>query len=232
MALRLTEFATREDASRTATLQVARALAADVLLRGEAVLMVSGGATPLRMFELLAETEIEWARVTIGLVDERWVPPDDPESNERLVRAHLLTGRAAAAGFAGMKTRHDTPEEAQADRSLAYAPLCSSPSMVVLGMGPDGHTASWFPGAPGLADLVSAANDHVVSAVYAAAATIPKRLTLTGPAVFAAREAILLVFGEDKRDLLLASDKIDPLNCPVRFAIDGLGERLAILWAP
>ncbi|MBK8199635.1 MAG: 6-phosphogluconolactonase [Acidobacteria bacterium] len=232
MALELSEFAGREDASVAAAAVCAGALADAIAARGTASLMVSGGSTPTRMFELLSDARIDWARVTAGLVDERWVAPDDPDSNERLVRRHLLQRRAAAAGFLPMWAPAATPEEALEGRDAAYRAHCRPLTVAVLGMGLDGHTASWFPGLPGLAELVAPDQDRCVAAVRAAGAIIPQRMTLTGGALMTAARAVLLVFGAEKRSMLLRSASLDPMTCPVRFAIDGLGDRLSIFWAP
>ena len=232
MALNLIEFETREAASQAAAALAAVALESDIGAHGQASLMVSGGSTPVRMFERLMRQRIEWARVTVGLVDERWVAPDHPDSNERLVRTHLLNGDAAEAPFLPMKTGHAVPEQAVAERSAVYAPHCRASSLVVLGMGEDGHTASWFPGAANLRQIVARDQPLVVAAVHAPDAIVPQRMTLTGAGILTARRALLLVFGDEKRSMLLRSGDADPMDFPVRFALDGLGDRLSIFWAP
>lgn len=226
------EFASREEASGVAAEMAAKALQRDITGQDHASLFVSGGSTPEEMFRRLRHEEIDWARVTVGLVDERWVPPDDPESNEKLVRTHLLRDKASAAGFLPMWMPGCEPEQAAADRSRAYAPHCNRASFVLLGMGLDGHTASWFPGEPTLKSLASLANTQAVAAIRAEGVCTPQRLTLTGRPVANAVRAVLLVFGKEKRAKLEEARGADPLLCPVRFAMDGLGERLSIVWAP
>ena len=232
MALALTEFPTREAASEAAAALVVATLAAAVLARGEASLMVSGGSTPVQTFDYLSAVPFDWARVTVGLVDERWVGPDHPDSNERLVRAYLLKGLAGAADFVPMKTVSNDLDAAALERSAAYAPHCDPADFVLLGMGKDGHTASWFPGNARLAELVSPPDGRCVAAIEAPGATIAQRMTLTVPAVTGARRGVLLVFGEAKRDALKSAETADPLQCPVRYAMDRMGDRLAIYWAP
>ena len=232
MPLQITEFESRDAASQQAALVVADALRADIAASGRGVLMVSGGSTPVPMFEALSVCELAWHKVIVGLVDERWVAPEHPDSNEGLVRRHLLKRRAGAAGLVPMKTSDGDPWQAVPDRDAAYAPHCDALSMAVLGMGADGHTASWFPGDPDLARVAGAQDISCVAGVNAPSATIPQRLTLTGSAVFKARQAILLAFGEDKRHVLQAAVTADPLTYPVRYAMDGLGDRLSIYWAP
>lgn len=232
MSAAVLEFASRDEASGVAAEMAAKALQRNIISQGHASLFVSGGSTPEEMFRKLRREEIDWPRVIVGLVDERWVPPDDPESNEKLVRTHLLRDQAAAAGFLPMWMPGSEPDQAAADRSRAYAPHCGQASFILLGMGLDGHTASWFPGETSLASLASPANTQAVSAIRADGACTPQRLTLTGRPVANAVRAVLLVFGKEKRAKLEEARGADPLLCPVRFAIDGLGERLSIVWAP
>lgn len=226
------EFASREEASGVAAKMAAKALQRDIIGQGHASLFVSGGSTPEEMFRKLRREEIDWARVTVGLVDERWVPPDDSESNEKLVRTHLLREKAAAAGFLPMWMPGCEPEQAAADRNRAYAPHCNRASFILLGMGLDGHTASWFPGEATLKALASPANRQTVAAIRAEGVCTPQRLTLTGRPVADAVRAVMLVFGSEKRAKLEEARNSDPLLCPVRFAMDGLGKRLSIIWAP
>lgn len=231
-ALHLSEFPDGEAASRAAARLAADTLAAAIAQCSTASLMVSGGSSPARLFELLSRETLDWTKVTVGLVDERWVAPQDPNSNERLVRTSLLADAAEKAAFLPMKTAHPTPAEAVADRNAAYAPHCASISFLLLGMGADGHTASWFPHAANLVDILSPDAAQCVAAVEAPMAVVAQRMTLTGSAVIHANRALLLVFGAEKRSLLENMAEADPMNCPVRFAIDGLGDRLSIFWAP
>ncbi len=232
MALEIIALESREAAALTAAHFAARALQADLNASGRAGLFVSGGSTPRDLFEVLSGVSLDWSRVTVGLVDERWVPPDHPESNERLVRTHLLKDAAGSAGFLPMWTFADDHEAAAWERDGAYAPHCDAASFVLLGMGNDAHVASWFPGSEALYNIVSPEGKRCVLAAEAEGAETPKRLTLTGPVIYRAKQAVLLVFGAEKRAVLDAAMDSDPMNCPVRFAIDGLGNRLSIVWAP
>jgi 6-phosphogluconolactonase len=207
------------------------ALSADIVAHGRASLLVSGGTTPQETFEVLSQAPIAWSRVTAGLVDERWVPPEALESNERLVRAHLLKGRAGAAQFVPMWMAADDIELAARDRDQLYRPLCQAASFVLLGMGSDAHVASWFPGMAALGAVVSAPGGQCIMAVHAPAASIPQRLTLTGPAVFAAKCAVLLLFGDDKLKVLEAASVAQASEYPVRYLLDAMGDRLKIVWA-
>ena len=236
MAQALTRFATREEAADYAAGLVTGALEQAVAARGRASLMVSGGSTPGPVFDCLSLHPLAWEQVTVGLVDERWVPPEDAASNERLVRSRLLVNRAGAAGLIPMWTPVETAEAAAADRNAAYTPHCAPADVVLLGMGNDGHTASWFPGSKGLEAALSPPDGAVIAAIDATGCPVAgsnvHRLTLTGPAVVSAGAALLLVFGDEKLDVLERARRADPLDMPVRHAIDGLGDRLTIIWAP
>ena len=109
MALNLTSFENREAASDAAAALIARALEADLAADGAASLMVSGGSTPKRLFGLLSHMDLDWPRVTVGLVDDRWVAPDHPDSNEKLVRTLLLQDKAAARKLPGDEDRRCAP---------------------------------------------------------------------------------------------------------------------------
>ena len=136
----------------------ARGLAAEVAGRlrsalaeqGQALLVVSGGRSPVAFLEALSEEPLDWSRITVSLADERWVPESHADSNAGLVRRHLLRGEAAKARFIGLYQPAASLEEAAelADHHLHELPLPID--VLVLGMGDDGHTASLFPNSPGL----------------------------------------------------------------------------------
>lgn len=236
MEARLVLLDDREEASALTARLVAGHLETAISQSGKASLMVSGGSTPGAAYRLLSEKPLDWAHVTVGLVDERWVDADHPDSNERLVRAQLLRGSASDANFIPMKTQAGMPDAAVADRRLAYAPHCQPVSSIVLGMGGDGHTASWFPASSGLEAALHPAGGEIIAAIDASNAPVagayPMRMTLTAAPVCAAAAAVLLIYGHDKRVVLERSLKGDEATYPVRRAIEGLGRRLTIIWAP
>ena len=195
-------------------------------------LLVSGGSTPGPVFERLSQADLDWSEVSVGLVDERWVDEEDPRSNAGLVKRTLLTGKAQAARFLPMKTRHPSAGEAVRAVDDLYLPHFSLRPIILLGMGPDGHTASWFPGAQGLEAAMAVDQDPYVAAIDATGAPVagdmPHRMTLTGQAIATAGFAILYITGEEKRAVL--EDRA--ANLPIHYAERILGSRLKEVWAP
>jgi 6-phosphogluconolactonase len=101
-------FPDRESAAAELANQIGERLTAGIARKGRASLAVSGGTTPVALFERLSAMDVGWSEVVITLVDERWLAPTDDDSNERLVQSHLLKGRAAAT-FIGLKMRRPPP---------------------------------------------------------------------------------------------------------------------------
>ena len=199
--------------------------------RGEAVLIVSGGTTPKRFFAALALHEIDWARITITLADERCVPDDNPRSNARLLRETLLRDRAGAARFIPLADSRLSPEQELAAANARIADLPLPADLVVLGMGDDGHTASWFPGADNLAEALDPGARALVLPMRAPGAPEP-RLTLTARVILRARELALHIEGADKQATLARALGDGPIaDMPIRAALRGAAEKLTIFEA-
>lgn len=136
--------------------EICQKIEAAIAARGAAYIVVSGGRTPVPLFEKLAMQMLPWSKITIVLADERWVEPSDANSNERLVRTHLMHDQAAAAKFISLWKPNASAYEAEPEinQRLAAVPTFD---VVILGMGEDGHTASLFPCS---ADIKRALNTH------------------------------------------------------------------------
>ena len=199
--------------------------------RGEAVLVVSGGTTPKRFFAALALREIDWARVTITLADERCVADDNPRSNAKLIRETLLRDHAAIARFAPLADSRLSPEQELAAANARIADLPLPADLVVLGMGDDGHTASWFPGADNLGEAIDSSARTLVLPMRAPGAPEP-RLTLTARVILRARALALHIEGADKLETLQRALSDGPIDdMPIRAALRGAADRLTIFAA-
>lgn len=127
---------------------VAQRLRTTLRAHSRATLALSGGRSPVLFMQHLSRFDMDWHAVTVTLVDERWVPSTHVESNENLVRTHLLQNYAASATLVGLYAASDSAESGQATVEQRLQGLPSRLSVVVLGVGEDGHTASWFLHAP------------------------------------------------------------------------------------
>jgi 6-phosphogluconolactonase len=204
--------------------------------RGRANIALSGGSTPAPLYRVIAGTALPWDRVTLALVDERWVPPDDEASNERLLRETFAAAIAAGARVEPMKTAAASPAEALPDVEARYRPLRPF-DLVVLGMGADGHAASWFPNAEGLAAALDPPDGATVAAVRAAGSPVAgayvDRMTLTRPAVAEARKVVLMMAGAVKRRTLESALSPGPeADAPVRALLHRDDASVSVYWAP
>jgi 6-phosphogluconolactonase len=192
------EFETRDALMQATASCISEALKAGISKHGKAVAALSGGSTPEPAYEHLVAMQIDWPRVTFLLVDERFVPPSDAASIEALL--HRTLAPALAAGAQLLPMFSDAELEDAATRAEAIY-TGAAIDIALMGMGGDGHTASWFPHSP---DLALALNSRrTVVAVHArGAAGSPARLTLTRAALANAKAIVLLITGADKRALL------------------------------
>jgi 6-phosphogluconolactonase len=188
-------------AEHVAAWLVARAAAS----RHSFSLALSGGSTPKLLYQTLAmppwRDRMPWARVHLFWGDERFVPPDDPDSNQRMAREAMVAQVPIPPGNVHPVPVDGTPEDAarryEAELRTFAAERPGGPlfDVQLLGLGPDGHTASLFPGTPALAERRA----WVVAVVGARA---EPRITLTYPALDDSAAVAFLVSGAEKRAIL------------------------------
>lgn len=201
-----------------------------IIEKDHAVMAVSGGASPIPLFEALSEVDIEWHKIQIILVDERYVDPQDPDSNEGLVRRHLLRHHAAKAEFTGL-----VQQGKSLDEDVRLANKLPVPDLVILGMGEDGHMASLFPHA---GQLTQALDTHGEAAARYTRLTPPKapheRISMTLSALQQADCLILEIQGATKREVLERASLRVSDDYPISHLLgkSWTGARLQIYWHP
>jgi len=225
-------FGTKEDLAVALAETVAEHLKDGIEQRGAAVLAVSGGSTPGRFFAVLGRRkDIDWEKVTVTLVDERWVPETSSRSNAGLVNEKMLQGPAASARFVPLWSGGEEPTDAAiAATNAAIAALPTPFDAVILGMGNDGHTASFFPGGDTLA---AALNDPGPALAIRAPGAGEPRVTLTLPRLLATAGLYLHIEGEEKLATLDKAGEEGPIeDMPIRAVLRQDQTPLTIFWSP
>lgn len=216
--MKLIEYPDRE----MLAIDLANVLAGDLenclLVHPSASFVVPGGTTPGPIFDGLCAADIEWDRVHVMLSDERWVPEDHARSNAGLLRERLFVDRAAAAQFVPFHVPGETPASAApalSEKLAAEMPI----SLLLLGMGADMHTASLFPGADGLAEMLA---DDAPLIVPVSVEGQEPRISFSGPALAGAMAKHLVIFGAEKRAALERARSLDPQEAPIAAVLDDL----------
>lgn len=227
------DFENSQDLAHHLAQAVADDLKADIEHKGIASIAVSGGSTPRIFFQTLAKNQqVDWEKTIITLVDERWVDATSERSNARLVRENLMQGPAAKARLLPLFSGGAEPDEnavAQTNASL-LAHLSLPFSTVILGMGNDGHTASFFPNGD---TLHAALNEAGPALPIRAPGAGEARITLTLPILLQTRSLYLHIEGTQKRQTLevaLAGDEIEQM--PVRSVLFQEQKLLQTYWCP
>lgn len=226
------KYPTRHELDKALATVITNRLKQAITLRDEASLVVSGGKTPLHLFDILSIQPVTWSKVNITLVDERWVNDMHTDSNAHLVKIHLLKNKAKAANFISLKNAAKTPYDGATETENLLKEKIRLPfDVVVLGMGDDGHTASLFP----LADnLTQGLDEHSRKWVIP---ITPKnapyqRLTLTLPLILSSRYLYLHIVGEQKRRVLNeALSGADKNSMPIRAVLNQYSKPVNIYWA-
>lgn len=204
--------------------------------RGTARIMLSGGGSPKPVYEALSGVTLDWAQVAVGLVDERWVQESHAASNTAMIRRALIKNKAVRATLVPMVTEDCTASAGADEIAALYLSLGQPFDVCVMGMGTDGHTASWFPDSPDLDAALDKDNTRLVMAIDASgcdgAGEIKERITLTRPAILGAGIIILYIPGAAKRAVFEAAISNyktgDITTLPVASLLDA-GERLIVI---
>jgi len=210
--------------------KVAGLLSGSIEARGDASLVVSGGRTPMGFFHLLSQQSLDWSKVTILLADERWVDADHADSNEKLVRENLLINEASKATYLALKNSADQAVDGEAECAAALAELDAF-TVVILGMGDDGHTASLFPCSDALAAGLAMDSGRDCIAVTPLHAP-HQRMSLTLPRLLNSQQIVIHISGASKQQVLnQANSGDDVMELPIRAILQQQQAPLSIYWA-
>ncbi len=207
-------------------------LAAALAETGKAVFAGSGGSTPAPIYRRMAQADLDWSKVAVTLIDERYVPETSPESNAALIKQTLMTGPAAAARFVPLYHSEVTVDRAAALAAHALAREGGRLDAVLLGMGEDGHICSMFPNSPTLKTLLSPTLPPTVLGVphgRDGAAPGLERLSINLPYLMGARRVVLAITGAAKRDVFEREAAGDPRVQPIA-ALIAADVPLDVLW--
>lgn len=197
---------------------------------GSASLVVSGGRTPKGFFHLLSQEFLDWSKVTVTLADERWVDADHKDSNEKLVQENLLINEACVARFVALKNPATSAQagETSIDQDLS---AIGRFTLVILGMGDDGHTASLFPGSEALNIGLDMESGRQCLAVQPLDAP-HERMSMTLPRLLDSEQIIVHISGENKGKVLAMADGGDDrFELPIRAVLQQTITPVSVYWA-
>jgi 6-phosphogluconolactonase len=225
------DFANSAELAEALAADVAGRLRAAIASRGHGLLALSGGTTPLKFLHALSRQQLEWPQLIVTLCDERWVPPRHERSNALLVREALLYGAASAARFVPLYVDAPDPESGLAQVAAQVAALPLPIDAAVLGLGLDGHTASLFPDGDRIDAALDAQSAALLLPMRSPTAGEP-RITLTLPALVAARALYLHIEGPEKKQVfarVVKGEDASPRN-PLRALLQHAGVPLVVYW--
>lgn len=227
----LNKYANSQVLNEELTARIVNDLKQAIEKKGQASIAVSGGKTPIPLFTLLSQQDLEWNRVYITLVDDRWVDDTDDASNEKLVMTYLLQNKAKFANFVGLKNSCDNPFDGAevTEQILDKVPMPFD--VLILGMGEDGHTASLFPGADNLKLGLDMHSNRKVIGMTPLTAPLD-RITLTLPIILGSKNIYLHLIGESKIKVLEQAEKgTDVSQMPIRAVLQQDKANVVGFWA-
>jgi len=203
---------------------------------GQASFIIPGGTTPAPAFKKLANSNLDWKKISVAQSDERWVEADHPQSNQGLTAKTLLIDNASVADYLPMKNSASSTEEGLDECNASYGQLVSPFSLTMLGMGLDGHVASLFPGSKEIERGLDLSNQDLCIAIDAngceVAGDYPNRMSLTMSAILRSELILLLVTGKEKLEVIqTALINNQPLVQPVAAILNQTKIPVEIYWS-
>ncbi|MEE9375469.1 MAG: 6-phosphogluconolactonase [Rhizobiaceae bacterium] len=228
------EFNSREELAKALAKTIAGKLIPDIEIGQFASLALSGGSTPKLFLNQLGPMLGEMSEmIYFALVDERFVPIHDPRSNEGMIKKELGLDNHPSSEFLSLYAKNSKPEEVA---KRAEARLLDDDELpfdvLVLGMGVDGHTASFFPGATNLTKACDPNAEVLFQAITEPTSNEP-RITMTLPVIASAKYLVLHIEGSEKREVFekaMADGDADEL--PIRHVLRHHDAKLQVYWAP
>lgn len=208
---RLITFESKAELEKALATQIALDLTNAIEQKGSATLLLSGGSTPAGVYQLLSTYDIDWNQVSVGLVDERFVAADSPFSNYKLLQETIAINLAKNVVIFPMVVDADNYEE-NLKKSEAVYRIFTEPDVCLLGMGPDGHTASIFPN-DSASDEANTKESVALSNTNAPAEPT-QRITLNGPVLRRTKSLYLMITGAQKKEIF---DTSLTLSLPIAY---------------
>jgi 6-phosphogluconolactonase len=161
--MEIKKFENKKNLESTLLLKISTCISDAIKKYGDARFLLSGGSTPMNLYSLLSEETIEWEKVKIGLVDERFVPKENLFNNETQIKNNLLKNSAKFATIFGMVYNYENEMLNLKMVNQQYKTFFERIDFTILGMGEDGHTASLFPGDKESEELMNTSNMGIFS---------------------------------------------------------------------
>ncbi len=194
------QFGSSEELAKSFSDELASILQNEINEKQKATLLVSGGSTPKLFFKYLSKQDIDWQKVYIGLVDDRWLEDSHKDSNAKLVKENILQDNAKDAKFIPMYIEGKSADESEFECSKIYKEYFESCDVLILGMGEDAHTASIFPELDNFKEAVDLDRDGFCIS------TKPKyapydRMSLTLKSILESKNIYLHIQGVNKKSV-------------------------------
>ena len=223
-------FDSRDELLTELLVNVTDILDGTVTANGKASMLLSGGSTPGPLYKQMSQVDLDWKNIWFGLTDERWVAPDHADSNERLVKETLRQNQAAHTNFVGLKTSEATPAKGCDAAEKQNAAMPSPYDIVLLGMGTDGHVASFFPTSADTPAAMDPANTKLCHPVSRDGEDV-QRMTMTYSNLLRSKRIFLFIYGSEKAAVYAEALKGKTDTLPVSHILHQDSVPVTLYWA-